>query len=103
MALAPAAKRAVPAPENFLCGHLKLAPNNEQCGTVGNKASNKHVKLRPGRVWERHENYHRAVRDGTNVVPETIFQRRGSAEKTKVKQVDDEDEDEDEDEGSQFS
>ena len=33
-----------------------------------------------------------------------MFQRRGSDEKTKVKQVDDdEDEDEDEDEGSQFS
>jgi len=30
MALAPAAKRAAPAPENFLCEtHLKLAPNNE--------------------------------------------------------------------------
>ena len=50
MALAPVAKRAAPAPENFLCEiDLKLGPNNElKVRHCLWKESSQHVKLRPG-------------------------------------------------------
>ena len=92
MALAPAAKRAAPAPENFLCEtHLKLAPNNELKVRHCLCKENSNQQTCEVEAGERYENQ----QDGINVVAETVFQRPGSAEKTKMKQVDEDDDDDD--------